>query len=274
MDRAQMSVEGEIAYEAAKAGIAHVRLTFLLISALIGLGFFFLFNWHVSWEMTRAKGRRAVAAEIRRIDSQGGTVKKTKEEDEQLAKGMEETANKLEAEHDNREFEVPLLHLKVSSSDFPVAILIVALVLLLWLLFYNQKVNECLIYLRREQGWSLVGHLLRFQFILIGKHAPRPMQLAARFLPMGLPVLAMSFLISDCIDLYGFWQDPIRKLVFTSPAYDSQVAFRLFLEIALAGLVTYFGTRCRKELLRSEEELTHFGEEYNRFAKATAVSKQ
>lgn len=265
MDRAQMSVEGEIAYEAAKASIAHVRLTLLLISALIGLGFFFLFNWHVSWEMTRAKGRRAVAAEIRRIDSQGRTVMKSKEEDERYAKKMDETADKLEEKHDNREFEVPLLRMRVSSSDFPVAILIVSLALLLWLLFYSRKVNECLTYLRRQQGWSLVGHLLRFQFILIGKQAPRPMQLAARFLPMGLPFLAISFLISDCFDLYKSWRDPIRKLVFTSHAYDVQVAFRLLLELALAVLVSYVGTKCLKEFLHSEHELT---QEYSRSAKA------
>jgi len=94
------------------------------------------------------------------------------------------------------------------------------------------------------------------------------MQLAARFLPMGLPVLAISFVISDCIDLYGFSQDPIRRLVFTSGAYDRLLALRLLLEISLAGLVGYFGIKCRKEFQRSEEELTHFAEEYGRSAKA------
>ncbi|HKV94595.1 MAG TPA: hypothetical protein VJW20_18765 [Candidatus Angelobacter sp.] len=357
MDKAQMSVEVEIAYEAAKAAIAHVRLTLLLISALIGLGFFFLFNWHLSFEMTRAEGRRAVAAEIRRIEKIAEDLKgkdptlaeemeniaaKLKEEkleeaaaalkgnpkraeeiekiatnlkegsqlvenmekiaaelkeeeleeaaaalkgknpkraeemekiatnlkdDPQLVENMEKSAGKLEDDHHNREFEVPLLHLRVSSPDFPVAILIIALALLLWLLFYSRKVNECLTYLHQKQGWSLVGHLLKFQFILIGKDASRPMQLAARFLPMGLPVLAIFFVISDCFDLYGFSQDPIKKLVFTSGAYDGWVAFRLLLEIALAGLVGYFGTRCRKEFLSYEEELTHFSEEYNRSAK-------
>jgi hypothetical protein len=273
MDRTEMSVEGEIAYEAAKAAIAHVRLTLLLMSALIGIGFFFLFNWHASWELTRAEGRRAVAAEIRRINSQGGTVTGSTADDQRLAETMKKTADALEEEHANHEFEVPLLRLRVSSPDFPVAILIVALALLLWLLFYNRKVNECLTYLRQKQGWSLVGHLLKFQFIVIGKHASRPMQLAARFLPMGLPVLAIFFLISDCVDLYGFWRDPIKKLVFTSGAYDARVAFRLLLEIALAGLVGYFGTKCRKEFQSSEEELTHFSEEYNRSARATAASK-
>ena len=329
-----MSVEGEIAYEAAKAAIAHVRLTFLLISALIGIGFFFLFNWHASWELTRAEGRRAVAAEIRRIEK---IARKLKEEDPQfaekmekisaklkkdpklaentekmaamlqeeeleeaaaklkekdpklaeemekiaanlkeepkLAENMDKVAAKLQEEHANREFEVPLLRLRVSSPDFPVAILIVALALLLWLLFYSRKVNECLTYLRREQGWSLVGHLLRFQFIVIGKQASRPMQLAALFLPMGLPFLAIGFLISDCVELHGFSKNPIQRLVFTSHAYQNRVAFRLLLEIALAILVGYFGTKCRKEFQDAEEKLTHFSEEYNQSAKATSASK-
>jgi hypothetical protein len=250
--------KNQLIYESTKEAVTRARAGLVIASVLIGLGFFYLYNWYGSWELSRAAARRGIATEVRRIDAAGYSIKGSIEKDQKYLEELDAEAEKLEGERADREFEVPFLRLKVSAPDFSVAILMVSATVLVWILFCQRRITFCLRELQRD-GWEEPRKILQFTFVLMGNHATPGMQLAARCLPLGLPLLAAAFWASDVYDLYSkFWRHPIRKLAFKSVEFDLRVMARLSIGLALAVLVGYLGTKCYREFLSTEDELLRF----------------
>ncbi|HTA22060.1 MAG TPA: hypothetical protein VK763_00890 [Terriglobales bacterium] len=252
--------EAEVVYEATKDAVVRTRRILLLVSGLIGVGFFYLFVWYGSWELARIDGRRAAVALLIQKNSEGDKVTDTLEGDKALLQDLDKKASELESHWADREFDVPLVNLKVASADFSVAILMIAIAMLFWLLFNQRRLNACLTRLEKLQGWALVAPLLEFHFILIGSHASPKMRAVARLLVLGLPILALSFFASDCLDLYFFWHNRVDRLFFVSCTYDIRVLARLLLGFTLAVIVTYVGLKCFREFRQSEDELLRYAQ--------------
>lgn len=247
--------EADIVYDATKDIIARTRRVLLLVSGLAGLGFFYLFWWYGSWELARIDARHAVAATIQRMNAQGETATGDFGKDKSSIDTMEKEAYDLENEWANKHFDVPLIGLKIASADFSQAILIFAGTVLLWLVFYQRRLNACLIRLAQLEGWARVVLLLEHHFTLLGRHATPLMRYIARALLLALPLLAISFFISDFIDLRNIASTPIKQFAFTSNIYKIRVGFRMGIDFFLTLLVCWAGLRCYREFRNIEDNL-------------------
>jgi len=260
--------EQQIVFEATKDAIVRTRRALLFVTAVVALGFFYLFWWYGSWQLARIEARLAVAASIRQINAQGNTFSedpvraKALSDDNALIDEMEKEAVKLRREWGEKEFEVPLVQLRIASADFSVVILTVAAAMLMWLLFYQRRLDGCIQRLYYLAGTDVVKRVLQYHFVLIGSHAAGwRMKFAARALLLALPLLALCFLLSDGYDFYTIWTTPLHKLAFSSGAYRTRVIVRLAVDFILAIAVGVIGFACHTEFTRAQEYVLEFTEE-------------
>ncbi len=256
-DISNLPSEAQIVYEATKESVIRARRALLVISGLIGLGFVHLFVWYGSWELARIEGRQAAIDKIT-SENQKGNVITGRESDRAAVEKLQLEIKELETRWDYRELQVPLINLRVASADFSVAILLMSGAVLLWLWFAQRRLNACLMRLERLEGWAIVGPVLEFHFMLIGSHASPLMRRIAQLLVLGLPILAICFLGSDCVDLYLFWRHPLHRFYFSSSMFVIRVMLRLAVGTGLAVIVTLIGWECFKELRQSEEDLLRY----------------
>jgi hypothetical protein len=271
--------EQQIVFEATKDAIVRTRQALMFVSILVAFGFFYLFWWYGSWQLARIDARLGVAASIRQINNQGDTFTKSPvldealKADKDLIGGMERKAAELREEWDRTAFEVPLVGLRIASADFSIGILTVAAAMLMWLLFYQRRLDGCIKRLYYLAGSDVVTRVLQYHFVLIGSHATdRRLKFVARALLLALPALALCFLLSDCYDFYTIWTNPLQQLAFSSSAYRTRVIARLAVDLVLAIAVAVIGFTCYDEFKRAQEYVLEFTEDEQEPSKANDQS--
>jgi len=253
--------EQQIVFEATKDAIVRTRRALMFVTALVAFGFFYLFWWYGSWELARIDARLAVAASIRQINAEGGTFTGDLVQDKALGDDMGKEAEELRRQWDTKQFELPLVQLRIASADFSIGILTVAVAMLMWLLFYQRRLDGCIKRLYYLVGSDVVTRVLQYHFVLIGSHAAdRRMKFASRALLLALPALALCFLLSDGYDFYKIWTTPLHKLAFSSAAYRARVIVRLAVDVILAIAVGVIGFACYIEFKRAQEYVLEFTE--------------
>lgn len=260
--------EQQIVLEATKDAIVRTRQALMFVTALVAFGFFYLFWWYGSWQLARIEARRAVAYSIRQKNKQNTTFsddhdpEKALTADKSLIEKMEADADRLAKDWDEKEFEIPLVGLKIPSADFSIGILTVAAAMLMWLLFYQRRLDGCIKRLYYLAGSDVVTRVLQYHFVLIGSHAAdRRMKFIARALLLALPALALCFLLSDGYDFYNIWTAPMQKLAFSSHAYRWRVIVRLAVDFILGLAVAVIGLTCFNEFKRAQDYVLEFSEE-------------
>jgi hypothetical protein len=252
---ASVEPDDSIVLDAAIDAISRVRRILWIIASLICLGFFFQFMWYLSWEKARVVARHAVVERMRQLDSQGIFVSGSLKSDSVLARSLEREATSIDRASAEAKFTVPLINMGVSSSDFSIALLMVAAFVLLWLVAYQKRVNSCLQALARINGWKMVSSLFQYQFAFLGKNSSRTTRIGSKIVLFGLPVLALLFLLSDAADLFVFMRDPVRKLAFSSLSYVLMSATRIGLDALLSVAVIILGWRAFRAFRDCEEDL-------------------
>ena len=248
----------EVVYDATLNAITRTRQVLLVVSALIGLGFFTLYQWYGSWQHARVDARIAVASAVEQINSSGSLHGASRQLDQELIESMRAEAGAIRSAMANATFDVPLIGVTVSTADFPTGLLMVATGVMLWLYFYLRRLNECLDRLNRISGWGVVKPVLEYHFTLIGTHASPTMRRAAAGLILGLPAFAILTLLSDVYDLYSIWSDPTQGLAFSSADYVIRVAVRLLVDFVLICAVTIAGWSSFKQQQAAEDTLLQF----------------
>jgi uncharacterized membrane-anchored protein YitT (DUF2179 family) len=148
--------EAEIVYEATMGALTGIRRILLLVSGLLGLFLFNLFLFYLCWDNARIEARNGVLKTIEELHQEHKTYLSSQTEDDKLLARTRTEIAIISQSLANKSYEVPLVGMPVSTSDFSVAILMIATALFLWLLFFQRKLGACLKQLARLRGWGFV----------------------------------------------------------------------------------------------------------------------
>jgi hypothetical protein len=251
------SEEGRIVYEATMGALVGVRRVLMLLSGLIGIFILNFFFWYLSWDKARLAGREGVIEVLERTH-QRFEYYQDASQDAKIIEKMEEDKAKIESEIGSKTFELPLVGMPFVRTDFPVALLLSAAALLLWLLFYQRRLGACLQRLAQLRGWGVVLSALQYHFLLVGSHAAEEGRAAVKGLVYGLPILGSLHLVSDLYDLFVLSQRPVVELAFSSPGFLFKVSLRLLVDILLVVIVYKLANKCFREHQEAEQKLTRF----------------
>jgi hypothetical protein len=233
----------DVVYDATKDAIIGARRALIVVTGLIGLGFFHLYNWYGSWELARIQARHAVAL---------STL------DNPTSLKMEHEADDIDRAWRLREYRLPILNLSVPRSDFSVGLLMAAVAALLWLYFYQRRINFCLDGLMSESGWHLPITIIRFHFVLIDSPGKTKFEHVMKYTVYGLflalPVLSFMFVLSDFYDLHRYFSQADWTVAFYYNEFSARAAFRLGLGLTLTTATTLAGGACLKEFRETQSK--------------------
>jgi len=247
--------ESAIVYEATMGALTGVRRILLLISGLLGLFLFNFFLFYFCWDNARIEAHYGVLKTLEQFHQEGKPYLSWKE-DEQLLKRNKEEIDLIGKDLASKAYEVPLVGMPVSSSDFSIAILLLATALFLWLLFFQRKFGACLRQLARLRGWEVVVSALQYHFLLVGSNASFEGRLAVQGLIYGIPVVGSLQFLSDFVDLMFWFNDDVKKLAFNNNAFVLRTGIRLAVDLFLVIALTFLANRSYVEYKKVEEDLT------------------
>jgi len=253
-----MKTEEEIVFDATLETIRGIRRVLWLITSLVCIGFFYLYLWYGSWDNARVSGRLAIVNEISKMHSRNYFYK-DKKNDSIIINSLLAEAELINLERTKEKYEMPVIGLKISASDFSIGILMGAAAILTWLLFYQKRLLKCLTRLENEAGWEITIPLLQYHFVMIGSHSDKYMKIAIKSLIICLPILSFLYLCSDILDLYlKVYSDNLKILAFNDMKYLIYITCRVGWEVILTVYLAIIGLRCLKELSTTEKSLTRF----------------
>jgi len=255
------SREAEIVYQAAVESLGRTRRALIVLSTVICIGYFHLYEWYGSWNGARVAARTGVVAVLKGEVPASSCKPGRFLGDKDVIARLEKEIAELRAKQVDAMFTVPLAGMVVPVGDMSVGISLVALSLTVWLLFFQRKVNACLKHLDRLQGWKVPMRVLEFHFTLIGSHATMSMRVASKALLLSFPTMTLLFLASDLWDLWVIKQTELQCLSFSYNPYLRYVTGRLCVGVILAILSVVVTVMCYREYRTAEDELLKFAKE-------------
>jgi hypothetical protein len=248
--------EVQIVYEATMGALSGIRRILLLISGLLGLFLFNIFTFYFCWDYARVEARKGVLETLEESHQEHKFYLGSQPLDDDLKAKAEKEIESISKDLADRAYEVPLVKMRVSASDFSVALLMLATALFLWLLFFQRKFGACLRQLAKLRGWEVVISALQYHFLLVGSNASAEGRRATQGLIYGIPFVGSLQIITDVVDLGRWFQDKIQKLAFNNNDFVLRMVIRLGIDVGLVVTLTILANRCYREYKKIEEELT------------------
>ena len=175
--------------------IKSARRILWLITTMVCLGFFFIYLWYFSWENARIVARNGIC-NIKSNEIKAKDYKGNLNLDTALISKYKKEAQNLENEISNKKYNLPLVGINISISDFSIGIMMVSTALLVWLYLYLNRLFSCLETLKKKKGWRIIISLLKFHFVIIGSHSEKYIKYISKTLILSLPLLSFLFLLN------------------------------------------------------------------------------